>query len=555
MLLVKMVRKLLELFMNNLIKKNLYSLLLISILLLSFFLRFYKLGINPPSLDWDEASIGYNAYSVLKTGADEYGNKFPLSFRSFEDYKPPVYFYLDVLSIRFFGLNEVGVRFPSALLGFLSVIVIYFLTKEIFDKKIALLSAFFFGISPWSLQFSRAAFEGNVGLFFFLLAFFLALKSIKQPALSILATISFVLSIYSYHSFVLIVPLFICLLLFLFFKQIISNKKYFIFSILFFLILIIPVLSSFVSLNGSGSRLSMVSIFSAGETLNPSIKELEYDRLHNDKIGALLDNRRIVYFLALAKGYFDHWNPDFLFFHGDGGGQHHSVNMGMLYLWDLPFILIGAYSLFKNRTRKSLAIFLLFLIAPLPSAVSTGTPHPVRAIAMAPVFSIFTALGVYEIFNKSGKTKNMIILPIIILLFIVNFAYYLHQYYVFTPLEASNWWQYGNKEAVLQAKDLDKKYQKIIFTYFYDQPYIYYLFYNKIDPSWYQKNWNKEGSIERMRRVIGKYEFRKIDYGSDSKKKDILLIGSPGEIPENAPGLIKTIYFLNGSVSYRILGT
>ena len=142
--------------MNNFLKKKIYFILLIVILLLSLFLRFYKVNTNPPSLDWDEASIGYNAYSILKTGADEYGNKFPLSIRSFDDYKPPLYVYLDVPSIAVFGLNEIGTRFPAALIGFLSVLIIYFLVKEIFDdweedrkEKLALIAAFFLGVSPW----------------------------------------------------------------------------------------------------------------------------------------------------------------------------------------------------------------------------------------------------------------------------------------------------------------------------------------------------------------------------------------------------------------------
>src|SRR3990167_4151380 len=137
-----------------LFKKNIYLIILTFVFLLAFFLRFYNLGVNPPSLDWDEASIGYNAYSLLKTGADEYGNKLPLTIRSFGDYKPLVYIYLDVPSVLAFGLNETGVRFPSAVFGFLSVIVIYFLVKEIFrdwDKerkeKLALLAALFWGVS------------------------------------------------------------------------------------------------------------------------------------------------------------------------------------------------------------------------------------------------------------------------------------------------------------------------------------------------------------------------------------------------------------------------
>lgn len=549
--------------MNNLLKKHFFKVILILVLAVSFFLRFYQLGVNPPSLDWDEASLGYNAYSILKTGADEYGNKLPLSIRSFDDYKPALYVYLDVPSVAVLGLNEVGTRFPSAALGFLSVVVIYFLTKEIFNtfdkdkkEKLGLLAAFFFGISPWALQFSRAAFEGNIGVFFFLFGFWLFLRAIKNPKLVFVSAISFVLSMYCYHSFRLVVPLFAFFCLIFYWKEIFAQKKYYLTSVIFALVLCIPIVLSFFGSSGSASRLSMVSIFSDPNTLGSSVNELQYDKSHGDLVGEILHNRRVVYSLAVAKAYFDQWNPDFLFFHGDGGRQHHAVDMGMLYLWDLPFILLGVYALLNRRNRAVLLLIVMFLIAPLPAAVSTGSPHPVRAIMMSPAFSIFTAVGIFFLFFNESKIKRKALLLIVTLLLALNFAYYLHQYYVHTPVEYGDFWQYGNKQAVVDAKSLETKYQKIIFTYKYDQPYIYYLFYNKIDPSWYQKHWDYlgTGQVERMRRIIGKYEFRDINWSQDSQLKNTLLIGSPDEIPANAKGLIDTINFPNGNVAYRIVG-
>ena len=70
---------------------------IIVILLIAAFLRFYKLDSYPVSISWDEAAIGYNAYSIAQTGKDEYGQKFPVLFRSFNDYKLPGYIYLDAL--------------------------------------------------------------------------------------------------------------------------------------------------------------------------------------------------------------------------------------------------------------------------------------------------------------------------------------------------------------------------------------------------------------------------------------------------------------------------
>src|SRR3989344_384164 len=155
-----------------------FNWILIPVILLAAVLRFYQLGQNPPSLDWDETAHGYNAYSVLKTGRDEYGYKFPLYFRSFDDYKPPLYTYLVVPSVAIFGLTDFAVRFPSAFIGVLAVLATYLMVYELFkSKKIALLSAFFLCISPWHLQFSRVAFETNSAIFFSVFGTFAFLKA------------------------------------------------------------------------------------------------------------------------------------------------------------------------------------------------------------------------------------------------------------------------------------------------------------------------------------------------------------------------------------------
>src|SRR3989344_4753279 len=116
---------------------------IILILLLAAALRFIQLGKNPPGLYWDEVSLGYNAYSILKTGKDEHGEFLPLArFKAFGDYKPPGYIYATVPSIALFGLNEFAVRFPSALAGVFMVWLTYLLIKELFSNhKLAALSA------------------------------------------------------------------------------------------------------------------------------------------------------------------------------------------------------------------------------------------------------------------------------------------------------------------------------------------------------------------------------------------------------------------------------
>lgn len=550
------------------------------IFFVGIFLRFYQLGQNPPGLTWDEASLGYNAYSILQTGKDEYGNFLPVDFRSFDDHKPPLYVYLTVPSVAFFGLTEFAVRFPSAVLGSLTVLVTYFFVKEILlvigvvkkeerhgfalllDKKnteiIALFSAFFFAISPWSLQFSRAAFEGNIGLFFLILASFFFLKGTTNGKFFLFSALFFVCSFYSYHSFRLVGPIFIILAATLFAKELLLQKKYVLFSLLLAGVLSVPIALTFLGTSGSGARLSMVGIFSSTEILPTHIAREERDKLSGDNLGAIFHNRRIVYGLSIAKGYLDHWNPDFLFFHGDGGRQHHAVEMGMIYFWEFPFILLGVASLLFVFNKRIAFLFLLFAVSPIASSLTTGTPHPVRAIAMIPALHIFTAVGAYCTFLFLVRQKTRVIGYVGIMGFFIlllgNVLYYFHQYYVHTPIEYGDFWQYGYKELFVTVKPYEKDYDKIIVTYRYDQPYIYYLFYNKIDPAWYQGHWDssKTGNVERMQRVVGKYEFKNIDWERDSKSPRTLIVGAPWEVPSSSASL-KDIRFLDGAVAFRII--
>ena len=108
---------------------------LILVLLIAIFLRFWNLGGVPPSASMDEASIGYNAYSLIQTGHDEHGNFWPIHFQSFNDYKPGLYFYMVLPFVKVLGLNESAVRIPGALLGVGTVLLVYLLSNKLFSKE------------------------------------------------------------------------------------------------------------------------------------------------------------------------------------------------------------------------------------------------------------------------------------------------------------------------------------------------------------------------------------------------------------------------------------
>src|SRR3972149_8203592 len=128
------------------------------ILTFASILRLWNLGGNPPHLTPDEAALGYNAYSILKTGRDEYGQILPVIFKSFGDYKPGLYVYLTVPSVAIFGLTEFAVRFPSALSGILIIFLIYkIITLLTAHYRTSIAAAIIAALNPWLITFSRGA--------------------------------------------------------------------------------------------------------------------------------------------------------------------------------------------------------------------------------------------------------------------------------------------------------------------------------------------------------------------------------------------------------------
>ncbi len=304
-------------------------------------LRLWQLGNVPPSPDWDEVALGYDAYSIIHTGRDEFGQFLPVVLRSFDDYKPALYAYLSIPTVLIFGLTTFAVRLPSAIFGIVSVLAVFFLIKELFRNYrykdyLALLSAFFLAISPWSLQFSRVGFEANVGDALNLLAALFFVKGVNSRRWYLFLSALFAgLSIYVYQSEKVFTPLFILVLAIIFWKQLFAVPKKYLFTVVIFgLIVVAPMLIYITTNRAALLRVTGTSVFSyQTELLKSDIQKLQQDMANNDKIGLILDNRRFIFASTIIAGYISHFDPNWLFISGDIS-RHHAPGMGLLYLSD-----------------------------------------------------------------------------------------------------------------------------------------------------------------------------------------------------------------------------
>ncbi len=122
----------------------------------------YAAGVpdNPPGFYIDESSIAYNAHAVAQTGADEYGEPWPLYFRAFGDYKNPVYVYVLAAVFRVTGPGVLTARLLSAALGALAALLLGLLAVRMTGRAEAgALVGCSALLTPWLYESSRLVFE------------------------------------------------------------------------------------------------------------------------------------------------------------------------------------------------------------------------------------------------------------------------------------------------------------------------------------------------------------------------------------------------------------
>ena len=129
------------------------------VIVLALTLRVVNLG-EMPSFHSDEVDFTYNAYSLLLTGRDQSGKLLPLATTSVGDFRPAAYTYFAILPVKLLGATEFAGRLPSAILGSLSVLVLYLLAKKLLNNRRAgFISSVLLGFSFWHINLSREASE------------------------------------------------------------------------------------------------------------------------------------------------------------------------------------------------------------------------------------------------------------------------------------------------------------------------------------------------------------------------------------------------------------
>lgn len=537
---------------------------LICIFLLAAILRLYNLSNVPPSPFLDEVSNGYNAYSLMLTGNDEYGKHLPLLLQAYNDFRPALFVYTLIPFIKILGLTVFAIRFPAVILSILSILCMYFLTQELliyaYSEKvkreqisiISLLAMFLFAISPWDIFSARVSVEINMSLAYFIFGtttFFYSLNKRNNKKLSNLAfygsVILYTIAFYAYHGIKVFLPFFAVGLALIFYQDLFKRKKEVLVSSIIVIILLLPLIIAFMKPGATVRFWAVNNYVQQTGIISQSAQRILFDKTHHDSIGEIIDNRRVLLSMNVVVSYLKNFDPEWLFMEQAGSKSYTVPDVGPFYLFELPLFLLGIYFLIRenNFSKKIKLLLLIWILASaIPSGISTESPQLNRMNTMLPGFILIIAFGLYTLLQEVNKLANKniknISFTLVAAIIGLSFIWFVHAYFVEYPYLESESYQYGIIQAFTYANAHQNEYQNIVVSNEDEflESYMYYLFTTKYNPKMYQEAGGTHSAFFTDMHVIGKYDFRNPNLYTaqtmKAKKKGqtILYLVNPGEI-------------------------
>lgn len=546
--------------MISLASRSTHIFLITILIVLAGFLRIYKIATVPPGLNQDETAIGYNAYSILVTGRDEWGEKYPLYFKSFGDNKLPIYIYITVISEKFFGLNEYSVRLPSAIAGTLAVPLLFLLLNVLTGKfSLSYLSALLLTFTPWHIQFSRSGFEVNLALTTAILGVFLLILAtkLKNIFILILSLLAFSICLYTYNQTRLLSPLLLVSVAAVYHKELLSLKfKNLAISIVIFTIILLPFMLSFLSEAGFFSAKS--ALVTSSDIVARIVDLRSYADNLPDLYLKFFYNKYLNVFFQYLQNLASLISGEFFFVKGSTHPNQGIGNAGLFYLFQLPLFITGVVLFLKGKERKLLIFWLWLLIGLFTLALSKEVPHATRGYFMVVPITVFSALGLLYFVDvvkllQSHKLRMLILVSATLFIF-VNLQFYFVSYYFRFPITFAPLWKSADKELVGFLSTVDSSYENIIIDNKTDPIYTNFLFYSKYPPKKFLEEVKRfnDGDLVKAK-SWGKYEIRDINWDSEAVSPNNLIVTNDKYAPKNI-SIFKYFYYPARNVVLSVNG-
>lgn len=511
-----------------------HKLIIVACVLVYLFLAF-GLKNFPPALNADEAAFGYNAYSIFKTGKDEYGVLLPLRLQSFGDFKLPLYSYLSTPFMGFFGLHEFSTRLLAKLVGLGLILLLYQLSLEFFkNKRVALITLILGTVSPWLYLFSNQAHETGlttflIGLSLLFLHRFWQKKRFTDWGLSILFS---GLSLYAYHSAKVVFPFLFLLQIYLFWQ---SRQQFKLSQPPSFWLPVI--ISTIVLLSFTFSEL----LIPAERVKNLLLFSHENIRLITEQ--ALIEARFSPYgqklfisFREFLNRYYSYFSPEFLVSRGDGNARFGYPGVTPLNYLEYAFFLLGLFFVLNIKNKQKLIILLPLIIAPLAGSLSWQEYSLSRTHAMIISLLPLASFGLYQILKKRAFLGYCLIIASVLLslasVFFLQFHYPKRAHVIRS-------WQAGYQELVNYTQTNYDDTDRFYITNKNGQPYIFFLFYLNYPPQQYQTQANISGPDEYGFGQVEKFDKYVFNFITPKLNKNNCYVGYPDDFSEKEMSKLK----------------
>lgn len=425
------------------------------VLFLGILFRVLSVPDIPNGLIQDEASIGYDAWSILHYGIDRNGTALPIHLISWGSGQNALYAYLSMPFIALFGLGALSVRLVSVLLGCLTLPAVYFILKKTTSRRTALIGMALLAISPWHISLSRWGLESNIFPAMFAFGVFFLVKAMHKPGYFIVSSVVFALALYAYGPAYCVIPIFYCGAFYAFAFRKKVDKRLLLISGASFVLVAIPI-GLFLLTNQF--KLGDISIgpFTAPQLTGQA------------RMDSLLGG-------GTLSGHIDSFY-DNIILQRDWTGWNTIQPYGVFYIISLPFTIIGIMKAWKKRTPATYilsgwagASLLLFVL------MNNTNINRVNIIFIPLI--LLTAIGVEDVI-KQDKRRLLSIALAYYLLFTGFITDYM-KLYVEQPNHSFN---SGLGEAIEKANSMADEDDTIYVSGEINMPYMFVLFYTKVPP-------------------------------------------------------------------------
>ncbi len=504
------------------------------IVLITLATRLVDLENIPGFMTNDEIAVSYNAYSLARTGKDEYGYQWPVVFKSNDDYKAPGYMYVLAPLTLFMPNNKTTARIPSAVAGSLTVLVAGLLFFELTGNFwLATLGSWLLAITPWHIALSRMTLEANLGLFLLTLGLWLWLRKREMLSAIILAAAA-----YSYHTEKVLIPLLMGTI------QWKKWQKYWKFWSLF-LLLMLPGLVNYISQMTSTAPAQAKWFWS----------DSQFQTLLNGP-GMNVGLKIMLLMRTFIEKYGSYLNPGFLFVNGLSLFQNNSfIQAGLLLLPELVLLIIGVVKIKKyiKKDYQNWVVWWLILLPVVP-ALTMDNPNLNRSLVAVVPLSLIAAMGLYWIMTE---VKSKWIRGLTVGTITASFIFWGILYYGVYRVESKENIQWGYEQIGRAINDkYYNRYDKIVVDYrfgdtnrYIGSPKAFIAYFTGRNPLINQAEYGPNGKSPE-----DKYIFTAINWNLENTLGKVLYVTPKDNLPLNRVyTTVEDIRLSNGSIEFKII--